>query len=258
MTPWLKTAKSIEHNIALVRSLLKFDKDIVDVAVGALDAAVRDLEERKLRSATTPLVNRAQRLKNLATNESLRPQYEAVFNQCVVLLVSYFSSGLHTLLRVSIIMALRLHRDLPVHRQTLEVSWRSLERSEGGREAIFTDLLIAQLKISFQDMKSISRAFRDCLDVMVERDLHTDNIIIGQAARHAMEHAGAVVDARMMGQVSAANRRTIKHDLEIGQPLRFTPSEVEVVADSMTEYLKLLCLALDAALGDSPEDAVQR
>lgn len=250
-TPWAGAAASLAYNLDSVLRLLTFDRDIVEVAVGALTVVKEELARRNLHSVITPVANRTALLQNLATNESLKPQYDAMFNQCVVLLVSYFGSGLHNLFRVSVVAALRSGIDLPVRNEALTVSWRGLEGAEGDREAIFADLLVAQKDISFQDMKSIGRAFGDLLGVAVTRGVHTDNIILGQAARHAMVHAGGHVDDRMVKQLVSVKARTLKTALARGELLRFSPSEVRELADSMRTYVQDLCESLDTRFGDT-------
>jgi len=224
--PWAGVAASVNHNVDVVLRLLTFDRDIVDVAVGVLKSVLEELEERHLHSLTTRVANRAKVLSNLSANESLKPQYDAMFNQCVVLLVSYFGSGLHRLFRVSVAEALRVGTELPVRDAKLTVSWRSLEAGDTDRETLFADLLIAQEDISFQDMGSIARAFENNLSVVVERGAVTDNIILGQAARHAIVHAGARVDERMVKQLRGVKARTLKPQVSVGEALRFDPTEI--------------------------------
>ena len=108
-----------------------------------------------------PLVlNRADALRKIKGTDSFRPRSETMFNQCVVLLVSYFGSGVHGLFRAAVVQALRSGADVPVASEEVTVAWQALQRTEGEREAIFADLLVAQNEISFQSMKSIGRAFK--------------------------------------------------------------------------------------------------
>ncbi len=248
-TPWAGVAASVNHNVDLVLRLLRFDRDIVVVAVGVLHSVVQDLEQRQLNSLIPRVENRAQVLTNLSVNESLKPQYDAMFNQCVVLLVSYFSSGLHRLFCVSVAEALRSGAELPVRDAKLTLSWRSLEGVDTDRERLFADLLVAQEDISFQDMASVTRAFKEHLSVEMTRGAATDNIILGQAARHAIVHAGARVDERMVKQLRGVRARTLKPQIVVGEALRFDPAEIGVLADSMREYVRGLCEALDERFG---------
>ena len=245
---WHVAADYLHGNIKTVLELLNFDQDIIDVAAGALRSVQRDLESRGLHSAVPTLANRTRMLEQLATNESLRPRYATMFNQCVVLLVSYFGSGLHTIFRVSVAEGLKSGLELPVAIEELKISWRTLATAPGERESTFGDLLVAQKGYSFQDMKSTRKAFNDFLLVDVGRGAESENIILGQAARHAIVHAGAVVDDHMLKQLSDVKRRTLKAQLSIGDPIRFSTDEVRELAASMVSFVSALTVRLDETL----------
>jgi hypothetical protein len=249
---WHGVSKSFDYNVASVFQLVDFDHVIIDFAVDGLRMLARDLEDRGVNTAVMMVTNRAAMLENVKNADSLRPQYEQMFNQCVVLLVSYFGSAIHRIFREGVIAALKTEALVPVTDEELRVSWRGLERADGEREAIFADVLVAQKDISFQDMQSISRAFRELLDVSVERNAHTDNIILGQAARHAIVHASSVVDARMIHQLRSAQTRTLKPKLTARQAIRFQPTEVRELASSMQAYITSLCDALSSKLTPNP------
>lgn len=100
------TARSFSANALEVDRLLTFDSLIIDVAVDALKQIEAALEDRNLHSVLPLVRNRATLLSNVAESESLRPQYAAMFNQCVVLLVSYFGAAAHTLFRQGVAAAL--------------------------------------------------------------------------------------------------------------------------------------------------------
>jgi hypothetical protein len=168
---------------------------------------------------------------------SLRPQFEAMFNQCVVLLVSYFGSTAHALFRQGVAAALTSGADVPASREELKVSWRGVAQSEGKRETLFANLLIAQHDVSFQDMQSITRSFKNHLGVDLPRSVDINNIILGQAARHVIVHAASVTDARMIRQVAAATPRTLKMAVADAEPIRFSPNEVRKLSTSMKAYL---------------------
>jgi len=84
-----------------------------------------------------------------------------MFNQCGVLLLSYFDSGIHDVFRSGVVRALRCKAHVPARTQKLEMSWHLLEDSEDQRERIFADLFVAQKDISFQDMQSASEPSKE-------------------------------------------------------------------------------------------------
>jgi hypothetical protein len=236
-------------NVNAVDRLLNFDRVIIDVAVQGLGELALELEEQHgSRRAAKIIRNRAQLLANIKAGDSLRPQYETIFNQCVVLLISYFTSAIHTLFRQGIVVALSKRANVPVLGEELKLSWRTLTDSETEREAIFADQIIAQNKISFQDMQSISRAFREQLNVQLKRSVDTNNIILGQAARHVIVHAASIIDKKMINQIADATPRTVKQELKVRDRLQFSPEEVRVLSESMVSYVNAAASALKIAL----------
>src|SRR5262245_33008573 len=242
-------ADAFKVNVNAVDRLLNFDHVIIDVAVEGLGGLAFELEEQHgSRRAATIIRNRAKLLANIKSADSLRSQYETIFNQCVVLLVSYFTSAIHTLFRQGIVVALSKGADVPVMSEELKFSWRTMAQAEAEREAVFADLLIAQQNISFQDMQSISRAFKEHLNVQLKRSVDTNNIILGQAARHVIVHAGGIVDKKMLRQVSGCNPRRLKRELKLDDRLQFNPQEIRVLSESMTVYVNDATSALNGAL----------
>jgi hypothetical protein len=236
-------------NVYAMDRLLDFDRIIIDVAVEGLRELALELEGRQgLRGAATTIRSRAKLLANIKANNSLRPEYETIFNQCVVLLISYFTSAIHTLFRQGIVVALSKGANVPVLSEELKLSWRTLADAEAEREAIFADQIIAQQKISFQDMQSISRAFREQLNVQLKRSVDTNNIILGQAARHVIVHAASIIDKKMIQQVANATPRTVKQELKVGDRLQFSPQEVRIVSESMISYINGAISALNIVL----------
>src|SRR5688500_15242653 len=91
-----RTVKAFESNIEGVRKLMRLDQDLMDIVLGGL----RSLEAKVARSAIPlpsvlqPMRNSMKHLEKVRENESLKPRFQIVFNQAVVLLVSYFSTTL--------------------------------------------------------------------------------------------------------------------------------------------------------------------
>jgi hypothetical protein len=249
--PWHRERDTFHTSAKSVLELLDFDRVIIALAVDGLRNVASHIERSyNLPAAVITLNNRAEMLEQVRKGDSLRPKYETIFNQCVVLLVSYFDSAVHGVFRCAVIEALRTDIAVPVKSEKLSVSWSALEQTHGDRERIFADLLVAQKNISFQDMQSVVRTFKDLLNITLPRTTHTDNIILGQAARHAIVHARAIVDDRMVNQVAAAKLRTLKPEVVHMAELRFTPEEVNELSVSMTVYVQDLCSALDAKACD--------
>lgn len=100
--------------------------------------------------------------------------------------------------------------------------------------------------MSFQDMQSIARGFGRYFGYVPARDERVNNIIVAQACRHAMVHAGGIVDDRLVRQVQSANPRTVKPTLTVGSQIRFSPEEIDEIGRSMQWYIQDLADALGA------------
>jgi hypothetical protein len=242
-----RAVETFHTNTKVVEQLLDFGNLIVDTAVGGLREVEGQLEQRNQHNAVTLVRNRADLLAQVKQGDSLRPHYEVMFNQCVVLLVSHFGSSVHELFRRGVEGSLKVGADVPAAKQELKVSWSSVAQSEEKPESLFANLLIAQQDISFQDMQSIGRAFKSHLHVEIDRSGDVNDIILGQAARHVIVHSGGLVDHKMVRQVAEARPRTLKPEISLGDPIQFAPDEVRSLAGSMSNYLAALLAKLTSA-----------
>src|SRR6185312_2015447 len=98
---------------------------------------------------------------------------------------------------------------------------------------VIADRTVAEDDIRFRDMKSIARAFKETLEVDLVRDDLINDIILGQAARHVLVHAGGKIDERFRKQVAGAKPRKLKPALPIDGAIEFPPDEVNSLADAM-------------------------
>lgn len=246
---FFRTADAFTTNVRSVDRLLALPEEIVVVAVDALRAIEPALEQHHLHTPLKTLRHRLTLLTGMERHPAIGAQYEAMFNQCVVLLVSYFDSAVHTLFEQGIAAALASGARLPIVNEKLKISWRGVSQLilEGSSETRFAELLIAHHDISFQDMKSVVRAFHDHLKIDIERTSETNDIILGQAARHAIVHAGGIVDEQMVNQVSGAKPRGLKNTIKQGNVIRFSPDEVRALSMSMTAYVRRVVGLLDEA-----------
>jgi hypothetical protein len=163
-----------------------------------------------------------------------------------VLLVSYFASALDDVFRAAVpLLLLLLNRGKApaLLHEELRVTVEELVALQAEPEAV-GELFRSKKDISFQDMQSIVRAFKDYVGVEISRDEHTDNIIIAQACRHVIVHAGGEADKRLVRQVAQANRRTVKTGIRAGQQIQFTPDELRMVSRSMVTFVDQLASAV--------------
>ena len=133
--------------------------------------------------------------------------------------------------------------------EELKLSVSDLRDLEGGIGDKLPDLFIQKRDISFQDMQSISRTFERYFDVSMTRDEVANDIIVGQASRHVIVHAGSKVDRKMMLQVSKANPRTLKRELREGMMIQYSVDEIHKLGEAMSRYLADLETKAISAVG---------
>jgi hypothetical protein len=137
-------------------------------------------------------------LESIRENDSLRDRYQTIFNQAVVLLVSYFGSAVGDVFRLAIAEELAKKTNTRLLKEELRVTLlEALDAAEDFTDAI-PDLFVLKKDISFQDMQSIHRAFEDYVRIQMERNEGVNNIIVGQACRHVIVHKASVVDDRLV------------------------------------------------------------
>jgi hypothetical protein len=90
-------------NVDSVRQLVDFDRYILDSAIYAMKSCYEKLKNvYGIDNAHLVPQNTVKDLQNIRQHDSLRPKYEEMFNQCIVLLVSHFAYSLEELFRANI------------------------------------------------------------------------------------------------------------------------------------------------------------
>lgn len=235
----MSVVERFREHVRSVESLMNFDRDVLDFAIqGISELKERLVQHHKLGNPALTAERTLDILKGIRNHDSLRPRYQTIFNQALVLLVSYFGSSVHDLFRQGIAAALVRDKDSTLLREQVKLSFKELRDAEFDLREIAPDLLIQAKDISFQDMQSIARAFQEYLGVTIERTAVVNEIILAQACRHVIVHAGGVVGDRLVRQVAGARPRTLKPALVIGETVQFTVEEVSQVAHFMERYLE--------------------
>jgi hypothetical protein len=101
---------AFERNQVSVTQLINFDRILLDfciMQVESLEARLKNNDEIKLTNVQWFPTATITALKTIRQNDSMRPQYEDIFNQSVILSVSHFSSAIHSIFRRAINYASR-------------------------------------------------------------------------------------------------------------------------------------------------------
>jgi hypothetical protein len=240
-----ETVAAFDANLISVRKLINLDREVVDLAVQGVSALHQTLVKQGYDNPALNAKNTLISLQRIKEHDSLLPRFRVVFNQAVVLLVSYFGSAIHELFRIGVSARLVLDdENSTLMKEELKLTFRSIRERGWMLNDIAADLLVDKKDLTFQDMRSISSAFNDYVGVNLTRDNTVNNIIVAQACRHVIVHAGHEVTAKLMHQIRDASPRKLKPDLTLGELVQFDPAEIDRVADSMKTYVAKVAAAL--------------
>lgn len=236
---------NFEKNVGSVYSLMNFDQVLLGFTIKSISDLVENLKNS--HSISNPSLTGEKTLNILETiqkNESLRPQYSQIYNQCVVLLVSYFGSSVGDIFKSCLTMRFNDGIDAQFLKEEIKLSLGELYDLSFNLSDNIGEIIANKKDISFQDMQSISRAFRDYFGFETEKDKKVNNIITGQACRHVIVHSGNIADSKLQNQVKNANPRDIKQNIKAGEEIQFSPEEIQIVGDSMKKYIETVTESL--------------
>jgi hypothetical protein len=240
---------NFSQHVADVDRLIAFDSEVMHVAISAVEdlhhrlVSVKKIDNEQMNGART-----LQILKGIREHGSLKPRYSLILNQAVVLLVSYFGSAVEDIFSFAVKATLRAGSSVRLLKEDLKVTVAELMEVASSPDDAFVPLLIEKKDLSFQDMQAIHRAFRDYVNVEIEKDSTVHNIILAQACRHVIVHAGGEVTPRLIRQVSSATPRDVKTQIENESLIQFAQDEVKTIAESMKTYLSALVQKIERAV----------
>ena len=246
----MAVVEAFRKHIESVERLMNFDRDVLAFAIETISELQKRLvQHHKLDNPSLTAERSLAILSGYREHDSLRPRYKTIFNQALVLLVSYFSSSVHDLFRRGVAVALVQDTDTPLLREQVKLSYRELRDADFQLRELAPDLLLQAKDISFQDMKSIANAFKEYLGISIERSPLVNDIIVAQGCRHVIVHAGGIVDERLLRQLSGASPRSLKSQPRLGEEVQFTVEEVAKAAAAMFAYLEGVARSVEAKYG---------
>lgn len=237
--------EAFEANLESVTRLSNFDGTVIEyVSTSILERDRKLIEALESRGTRYPERLRGARivdqLRRLRENEALRAEYSLIFNQCIVLLVSYFASSLHDLFRHFFQVKVESENAGKILKEALKVNFGQLRELDWDVRSNAADLFLTSQEISFQDMQSVYRSFSQWLGFGRTRDVVTDRIIVAQAARHCIVHAGGVANERTMSQIRGCACVDVLSGMAKGSAVSAGPSDISTVRDAMRIYIKEL------------------
>ena len=223
-----------------VNKLLMLDELIIGSTIEVLEERQESLRNSGIENAHMLGESSLLQLKGIRDNKSLKPGYKLIHNQCVVLLVSYFTSSIHDLFDTAATITLKNNIPKKLKDKDLKLTLEELKKYNFNLADNIGSIISKKFGISFQDMKSISRVMQDYFGAELPWDKTVNNIITMQASRHAIAHAGEEVDQMLINQLRHSSDRDIQKNIVAGDKIEFTPEEIKIGGASMIKYISNL------------------
>jgi len=165
-----------------------------------------------------------------------------IYNQSLLLLISIFTSTLKNIFEKSITHHVKTSNEIQFGDQEVKISFKYLLENSDNITDSFANIIIEKKEISFQDLQSSIRAFKDYLNITVKIDSnHTNNIIFGLASRNIIAHTYPYkASEKFMIQIRNANERDIKKDIKKDEFLNFNITELEILTKSLKLFIENL------------------
>jgi hypothetical protein len=230
--------RTFRANLQSVHELMRFDDKVLEFVIIPLDRLARSQTTAGITNPRHRVDGVLRMVRGIKDNQSLKPHYSAMYNQCLVLLVSYFASAARALFVDAVVAAINSGARDELLDAEIRLTPRDVRDASVSTPTILAEAVADGKEMSFQDMQSVDRAFRRYFSVAPDKGQMVNDIIIGQACRHAIVHTGAQVNRRLIAQVKSAMPRTIKPELVDGTPIEFSRAEVRAVMKEMLKYLR--------------------
>lgn len=216
----MTTLKNIEERfdilLGTVKELAEFDKLILDFCISHIESLNHNLKNGPFKIGNPSfLADKALlAISNVRQNNSLRTKYQSIFNSCVVLQVSYFTSAIQDIFYYA-------HNRLVIT----------------NRNTITADELKKRNDINFQNMASIIKTYKKYLDIDIATNSTVNTIALSQFCRHATVHSLSLADEKFIFNIKNLQPRDIKRNITLGEKIEFTTSELEYVKLAMQMFI---------------------
>jgi len=99
--------ENFQENVKSLNDLMNFDDLILDFGIRSLEKADGFIKRQHIQNPLCDVTKALNQFKNIRSNKSLKPHYQIMLNQCVVLLVSYFSSAVEDIFTTALTFTLK-------------------------------------------------------------------------------------------------------------------------------------------------------
>jgi len=221
MTRLQEIEERFDLHLRTVEELISFDRIILDVCINHIDSLNERLKSGpfKITNPTYLAEGTLKTIKNVRNNDSLRPHYLSMFNSCLVLQVSYFTSAIDDIFKHTC-YCLNFAQD---------------------RQDLDTEVLKSKNDINFQNMLSTIKTYKKYLEIDIKKTSICNTIILAQSSRHAIVHSLGRADNKFIQQTTSATPRDIKHTFTLDEKIQFSSTELEFVKMAMQQFISDLC-----------------
>lgn len=225
-----------------VEEIVEFDRQYLEEAIKALNDQKEALEKIGVHNSDHHPDAAISILQALIRSGPEQLKYQSVFNQCLVLQVSYFASAVSSIFNSGLTHYLASPGLLNDSIKKMELKFTLGELMDFGYDLSLDIGRVVSNKsgVSFQDMQSIARGFSKFFDIDIEKDEDVENIIASQAFRHAIVHNGEIVDSKCIRQLQATPKRNFVEKIKENDRIVISHDDLNVVKKSMMNYVKKL------------------
>lgn len=221
-------------SLAYVNELLTFDETIQKVCISALNQIKRALKSiNPLHSVD----NQITMLSDIRNNGSLDKYYGVMHNQCVVLLVSYFTSAIEDVFIVGLADRIANNSFPESGKYKLSINDMLDIQAQATPEAIASLIVRRSDGVNFQNMKSIIRSCNDYLNIDIKKDALHDTIAVAHICRHSIVHSGAIARQDTITQIQNYKSSSIQRNIMLDSNIQFSHTEVTKVSESMKKFI---------------------
>lgn len=226
MTTLQEIEERFDQHLRTVDELISFDRLILDVCIHHIESLNEQLKgvPFKIINPAYLAENALKTIKNVRNNDSLRTNYLSMFNSCLVLQVSYFTSIIDDIFKHTC-YCLNYAKD---------------------RQDLDPEILKSKNDINFQNMLSTIKAYKKYLDIDIEKTSIYNTIILAQSSRHAIVHSLGRADKKFLLQIKSALPRDIKVSFTLDEKIQFSSKELEFVKLAMQLFISSLCNKIKA------------
>lgn len=228
--------RKFQTDVESVTSLMDFDKTLLEIVKIQLEGLATKLKD-KSEVAHKEVLKSIAWVENIRSNNSLKNKYAQIYNSCLVLLVAYFSDVL------KLLFVFRLQQkidnwDRIFESDKLKLNFEELKKYNFNLKKNIGQVITDSLKISFQDMQSTCRCFKEYLDYEIKPSRKQSNIIVAQAARHVIVHADWKINKDFLNQVRTRGERDLLPKVSEGDSISLNKSDIELIIKEMSDFIE--------------------